>query len=141
MCHSRIGICAVSRELGAYSRVMMFKRISLMAIAWACLAFIAFATLSPIGLRPHLASPHREYLAAFATLSLLFSLIYPRRPVLVLASIICAAAILETLQVFTIDRHPRVLDFAFKSMGAVCGSFAAAVYRRAISFWFASHPE
>lgn len=120
---------------------MTFKRISLIAIAWACVAFIAFATLSPIGLRPHLASPHREYVLAFATLSLLFSLTYPNRPVLVLALIVCAAAILETLQAFTVDRHPRVLDFLFKSMGAVCGSFAAAVYRRVISFWSAPRPE
>lgn len=127
--------------LGVYSRDMTLKRISLIAIAWCCLAFIAFATLSPIGLRPHLASAHREYLVAFAALSLLFSLVYPSRPILILALIVCAAAILETLQVLTIDRHPRILDFVFKSMGAVCGSVAAAVYRRAVSFWSDPRPE
>ncbi len=112
-----------------------------MALAWCCLAFIAFATLSPIGLRPHLASPHREYLAAFGALSLLFSLIYPSRPILVLALIICAAATLEALQMLTIDRHARAADFAFKTMGAVCGSFAAAIYRRAAAFWSDPHPQ
>ncbi|HEY0219329.1 MAG TPA: VanZ family protein [Afipia sp.] len=120
---------------------MMLKRISLVAIAWSCLAFIAFATLSPIGLRPHLASAHREYLAAFGALSLLFGLAYPRKPILILVLIVCAAAILETLQVLTIDRHPRVLDFVFKTMGAVCGSLAAAIYRRAISSWSDPRPE
>lgn len=88
-----------------------------------------------------MASPHREYIAAFAAVSFLFSLIYPSRPVLILALIVCAAAVLEALQFFTIDRHPRVADFVFKAMGALCGSLAAAIYRRAISFWSGRRAE
>lgn len=141
ICDLRSMRAGVVQDLGVYSRAMKLKRISLMAIAWSCLAFIAFATLSPIGLRPHLASAHREYLAAFAAVSLLFSLIYPSRPILILALIVCAAAFLETLQVLTIDRHARVADFVFKTMGAVCGSLAAAIYRRAVSFWSDPRPE
>lgn len=111
-------------------RAATITRLSLAVLAWSCLAFIIFATLSPIGLRPHFATAHREHLLAFATVSLIFSLLYPRRPIAVLAFIVCAAVMLEMLQIFTVDRHPRVIDLAFKTIGAVCGSLLALVLRR-----------
>ena len=60
--------------------------------AWLSLAFIAFATLSPIGLRPQVGGPGFEHLAAFAVTGLLFGLAYPRSlvPVIVLACTIGA---------------------------------------------------
>jgi hypothetical protein len=52
--------------------------------AWTLLAFIAYATLSPIHSRPTLlASPNLERLAAFTVLGALFCLAYPRHIVLV----------------------------------------------------------
>lgn len=47
--------------------------------AWVVFAGIAFVTLSPIGLRPHIAAPNLERFAAFAMLGLLFGMAYPGR--------------------------------------------------------------
>ncbi|RTL50704.1 MAG: VanZ family protein [Bradyrhizobiaceae bacterium] len=103
------------------------KRNLLVLLAWACLAFIAFATLSPIQMRPHLAGAHIEHVAAFAVLSCFFSLLYPRRLLTVLVIIIGIAVGLEVLQNFAHGRHPRLIDVAFKTAGAICGTAAALI--------------
>jgi hypothetical protein len=56
----------------------MFRRLITVA-AWALLAFIAYATISPIQAMPTLfASPGFERFAAFMVLGALFCLSYPR---------------------------------------------------------------
>jgi hypothetical protein len=70
----------------------MFQRILALA-AWCCLAFIAFATLSPIGLRPRAASVGYEHVAAFAVAGLLFGLAYPLRKILVIAIVFGTAVL------------------------------------------------
>ena len=90
-------------------------------IAWASLAFIVFATLSPIGLRPHLAGPNVERFGAFALAGLLFGLAYPKRLWLVLAFILGSAVGLEVLQHLTPDRHGEVRDAIIKCVGGTFG--------------------
>jgi VanZ family protein len=98
----------------------MLQRVSIIA-GWLTLAFIVFATLSPIGGRPALASPHLEHFAAFALMGLAFGLAYPNRLVLVVAIVVGAAIGLEALQLLTPDRHGRAADALVKAIGGICG--------------------
>jgi VanZ family protein len=98
----------------------MIQRISTIA-GWLALAFIIYATLSPIDARPVLSSPHREHFAAFALMGLAFGLAYPNRVLLVVVIVVGAAAGLEALQVLTPDRHGRVWDALVKALGGICG--------------------
>jgi len=99
---------------------MMIQRISI-AVGWLALAFIVYATLSPIDARPVLARPHFEHFAAFALVGLAFGLAYPNRLVLVVAIVFGSAFGLEALQLLTPDRHGRVLDALVKASGGICG--------------------
>jgi VanZ family protein len=108
-------------------RPAMIQRLSAIA-GWLALAFIVYATLSPIDARPVLASPHREHFAAFALMGLAFGLAYPNRVLLVFVIVVGAAAGLEALQVLTPDRHGRVWDALVKALGGICGiSFSQLV--------------
>jgi VanZ family protein len=98
----------------------MIQRVSAIA-GWLALAFIIYATLSPIDARPVLTSPHREHFAAFALMGLAFGLAYPNRVLLVVVIVVGAAAGLEALQVLTPDRHGRVFDALVKALGGICG--------------------
>ena len=98
----------------------MIQRISI-AAGWLALAFIAYATLSPIYDRPVVAGPQLEHFAAFALTGLAFSLAYPNRVVFVVALVVGSAFGLEALQLLTPDRHGRVLDALVKATGGVCG--------------------
>jgi VanZ family protein len=98
----------------------MIQRVSIIA-GWMALAFIVFATLSPIGDRPVLARPQVEHFAAFAVLGLAFILAYPARWPLVAALVLGSAVGLEALQLLTPDRHGRVLDALVKVTGGICG--------------------
>jgi hypothetical protein len=91
------------------------------AVAWLALAFIAFVTLSPIGVRPSVASPHLEHFAAFALTGLALALAYPNRILLVVCIVAGAAFGLETLQLLTPDRHARAADALVKSLGGISG--------------------
>jgi xanthine/uracil permease len=98
----------------------MIQRISVIA-GWLALAFIAFATLSPIADRPSVAVPHLEHFAAFALMGLAFALAYPNRVLLVVAGVIGAAIGLEMLQLLTPDRHGRAADAFVKALGGISG--------------------
>jgi VanZ family protein len=99
----------------------MIQRVSKIA-GWLALAFIVYATLSPIDARPVLASnPHLEHFAAFALVGLAFALAYPGRVLLVVVIVVGAAVGLEALQVLTPDRHGRVADALVKALGGICG--------------------
>ena len=107
----------------------MFQKLIALA-AWGTLAFITFATLSPIGLRPHIvADIGIEHIAAFSVVGLLFGLAYPSRLILVIAVVLGSAILLEVLQLFTPDRHARLLDLAFKLLGGAIGITIACVLR------------
>jgi len=54
----------------------MVQKISIVA-GWLALAFIVYATLSPINDRPVVAGPQYEHFAAFAVAGFAFRLAYP----------------------------------------------------------------
>jgi hypothetical protein len=98
----------------------MIQRVSV-AAGWLALAFIVYATLSPIDARPVVARPHFEHFAAFAVMGLAFGLAYPNRLLLVVAVVFGSAFGLEALQLLTPDRHGRFLDALVKASGGICG--------------------
>lgn len=87
----------------------------------AALAFVAFATLSPIALRPKLARIGIEHFGAFAVIGFLFALAFPRHVAVVALILIGAAALLEAGQLLVPGRHGRAADAAVKIGGAVAG--------------------
>jgi hypothetical protein len=93
----------------------------LAAVGWASLAFIAYATLCPLGSRPELTDVHFEHLGAFAVLGLVFALAYPRHLGVVVLIVIGSALTLELLQLLTPDRHGRVIDASIKAAGGLMG--------------------
>jgi VanZ family protein len=98
----------------------MIQRVSIIA-GWLALAFIVYATLSPIQDRPVMAGPQLEHFAAFALVGLAFGLAYPNRLLFIVAIVVGSALGLEALQLLTPDRHGRVLDALMKAAGGVCG--------------------
>jgi len=98
----------------------MVQKISIVA-GWLALAFIVYATLSPINDRPVVAGPQYEHFAAFAVVGFAFRLAYPRHILLVGAIILISSFGLEALQLLTPDRHARLLDALVKAAGGLCG--------------------
>jgi VanZ family protein len=98
----------------------MNQRLSLVA-AWLALAFIAFATLSPLQDRPVVAGPQFEHFAAFALMGFAFVRGYPNRLLLIIAIVIGSAFALEALQLLTPDRHGRLIDALVKAGGGLSG--------------------
>lgn len=88
---------------------------------WALLAFIAFATFSPVSLRPQTGHAIFERFGAFLGLGGTLTLSYPRRPLLALAAI-CAIAIgSEALQLVIPSRDARPIDGFEKTLGGLAG--------------------
>jgi VanZ family protein len=107
--------------------------------AWGLLAFIAYATISPIPARPTLpTSTTFEHLVAFAVLGALFGLAYPRQVAIVCLIVLGSAVLLEFLQLLTPDRHGRVPDAIEKITGGVVGIAAgrAILCFDQVSRWF-----
>src|SRR5258708_18977406 len=101
--------------------------------AWAPLAFITYAPLSPIQARPTL--PIRtavEHFAAFATLGGLFCLAYPKHIISVCALVFGSAALLEIAQLFTPDRHAHFADAMEKLAGGTFGIIILTTVRRLV---------
>ncbi|KKC33989.1 hypothetical protein [Devosia psychrophila] len=95
---------------------------TLRIFAWLAFLFIAFATLSPIGLRPHSVLPvDMERAAAFLAVGLLFALAYPRHLWLAAAVVLVSVVGLEWLQTLHPDRHGREGDALVKLAGAAIG--------------------
>ena len=115
----------------------MFHKLISVA-AWSLLAFIAYATISPIQVRPTLPAPTSfEHLTAFAVLGLLFCLAYPRHIALVCLIVLGSAVLLEIMQLLTPDRHGRIQDAIEKMAGGVLGIVAGRVilYFEQASHW------
>jgi VanZ family protein len=98
----------------------MVQRVSTVA-GWLALAFIVYATLSPIDDRPVIAGAQLEHFAAFSVVGLAFGLAYPKRVFLVAIIILISAFGLEALQLLRPDRDARLLDALVKAAGGVCG--------------------
>jgi VanZ like family len=107
--------------------IRMFHKLMVVA-AWALLALIACATISPIQDRPTLlTSSSFEHLAAFAVLGALFYLVYPRHIAFVCLIVLGSAVVLELVQLLTPDRHGRVPDAVEKIAGGAAGIVAGLV--------------
>src|SRR5712664_3994854 len=101
--------------------------------AWASVAFMAYATLSPIQARPQISSSaDLEHFAAFAVTGLLFCLAYPRHIVRVCLFVLGSAVLLEYSQTLTPDRHGTLVDASEKVVGGALGIFAA---RATLCLW------
>jgi VanZ family protein len=102
----------------------MFETIATVA-AWACFAFIVFATVAPIERRPVLPNAINigpiEHVGAFALFSVLFCAAYPQHTTIVLIFVIGTAGLLEFAQIFKEDRHGRVSDALQKMAGGAFG--------------------
>jgi hypothetical protein len=113
----------------------MIQKVSRM-IGWLALAFIAYATLSPIDARPTIGTAHFEHFeqfVGFGLVGLALGIGYPKRPLWVAAIVIGSALVLEGLQLLTPDRHARLLDASVKAAGGICGigigQLAALIFR------------
>jgi hypothetical protein len=91
------------------------------AAAGLAIAAVAFVTLCPIALRPHLAGANVERFAAYAVLGGLVSLAAGRRALAATALVLLTAAGLEAAQALTPSRHPEVSDATVKAIGGVVG--------------------
>jgi xanthine/uracil permease len=98
----------------------MIQKASIVA-GWLALAFIVYATLSPIDDRPVIAAPQVEHFVAFAFVGFAFALAYPKRLVLIATLILISAFGLEAMQLLTPDRHGRLIDALVKAAGGLCG--------------------
>lgn len=92
-------------------------------IGWSAALIIAFATLAPIGSRPHLpeAGPDIERFLAFVVLAGALAIAHPQRRGMVLVLTIGLAIGLETAQLLEPTRHGRPHDAVIKSLGAIVG--------------------
>jgi VanZ family protein len=108
------------------------------AAAWACLAFIVFATLSPLNLRPALTETEPplvvmlERFGAFAMLGFLLVLGYPNRTAAVLVIVLGGAVVLELAQTVVPCRDPRIVDLIEKLVGGSIGILAACQFVRKV---------
>jgi VanZ family protein len=100
---------------------------------WVSLTFVAAATLGPVAARPHLFDAHVEHFGAYVVIGLLFGLVYPRQTFLICVIVLGAAALLESLQLLTPDRHGQVLDLAAKLAGGTAGIVAGKIAARQIA--------
>jgi VanZ family protein len=108
----------------------MIKK-NLFTLPWIGLAIVAFVTLCPITLRPHIFdNSHIEHFSAFAIIGLMFCMGYPRQTVLIAVVVLGAATLLEVMQLLTSDRHGRIPDLEFKLAGAVVGIAAGKIAQK-----------
>lgn len=90
--------------------------------AWASLALVVMAMLTPIGFRPTSSLPPTiERFAAFAAVGFAFALAYPRQFRLAALIVIGAALLLEVMQILSPSRHGRFADALVKVVGGAGG--------------------
>ena len=90
--------------------------------AWLTLVAIVGVTMVPIGMRPQLGfGPEPERVAAFLVLGLLFGLAYRRNWLITLGLVVVAGFGIETLQFFSLTRHPTVDDAVIKAVAGIAG--------------------
>jgi hypothetical protein len=103
------------------------RRPSVRALTAAALALagIAFATLCPPGLRPHLASADAERFGAYVVLGVCAAMAFPRRANGVVFAVAFVAFALEAGQLLIPGRDAVFSDACVKAMGGIFGVFAA----------------
>jgi VanZ family protein len=109
-------------------------------IAWLLLLFIVFATVSPIGDRPHDFLPVQvDRALAFAMMTAFFLIAYPTR--LLLVSVLCLASAfgIEALQFLSPTRDPHLSDASVKAIGALIG-IGLGLVANACRKWIRRYP-
>lgn len=96
-----------------------------MVAALAVFGAIAFATLCPPGLRPHLASADQERFGAYFLLGVCMALAFPRRANVVVFAVAAIACGLEAGQLLVPGRDAVFSDACVKAMGGLWGVFVA----------------
>ena len=94
----------------------------LIALSVLGLAGIVYATLCPIGLRPHFADANEERFCAFFVLGLLVALAAGRRWMTATVLVVLVAFGLDALQMLALHRDPRIADALVKAVGGIAGS-------------------
>lgn len=90
--------------------------------AWLLAAAVAFANLSPPGLRPHSdLGQNSEHGLAFILIGLAFGLAYPRRRLVTAAVAVVLIGVLELMQLMAPGRHARLEDFLVDAFTACIG--------------------
>jgi VanZ family protein len=96
------------------------------SLAWLLAAVVAFVTLGPPRLRPHFGlSQDSEHALAFILVGLAFGLAYRNRRWTVAAVAVALIGLLELMQFWAPERHPRLEDFLVDA-GTACIGFALA---------------
>lgn len=107
--------------------------------AASVLGVIVFATLGPVGWRPHLfGNPDLERVGAFAALGFAAKLAFPRKDPLTLPALLLLAIGLEAAQRLVPGRDARLQDGVVKAFGALAGVQLGQVFfslRRAARRW------
>lgn len=97
-------------------------RTILKILPWSALAFVVFATVSPIEMRPHDLLPvNVDRAGAFAVMAFLFVLAYPRHWKLCALLLLMGAGAIELLQFLSPSRHANADDALIKAGGAAIG--------------------
>ena len=117
------------RELSGAVMMNRYRPI-MRTLAWMVLLLIAFATLSPIGLRLEMSTPDIERFGAYFVAGVLFGMAYPQRIRVVIFLIVGAALLLEVFQTLTLDRHGHISDSLVKVAGGITGLVLATVGER-----------
>jgi VanZ family protein len=101
--------------------------IILRLFAWGLAAAIAFATLGPAALRPHLnLGQNGEHALAFVVLGLAFGLAHTHNRLRTAAFVIAFTGLIEVLQFLAPGRHARMEDFVVDALAASLGLAGAA---------------
>ena len=104
--------------------------------AWAALAMVLIATISPAELRPHVWTANKERFIAFAICGGLFAMAYPRRWVAIVTLVILSAGLFELAQFLVPHRHPALKDFVVKVAGGGIGVAGGLLAHRFLGSWF-----
>ncbi len=94
----------------------------MIALAALGVCAIGYATLCPIGMRPHLASADQERFCAYFVLGLLMASAAPRRWIMIMGLVVLVAVGLEAGQLLVPGRDARVGDALVKAVGGALGA-------------------
>jgi len=111
---------------------MKNPKIALRFIAWVCVVGLAVASWTPgeemvrTGFNTRL-----EHTVAYLIAGIAIIIAYPRRPIWLMAVILCAyAGLLEVGQLFIPGRHAALFDWMASSSGVLCACLVVFVFRR-----------
>jgi VanZ family protein len=98
---------------------------ALKVVALLSLGAVLFMTVSPIDARPDdLVSVTIDRMGAYAVMTMLFVVAFPRYWRLTAIAMILSAGAIELLQYLAPTRHPSAVDAVIKAFGAGIGALA-----------------